>query len=162
MMNSKDVAVINTKQIEELIDELKFIEAKLLPQLEGDSKLFKSINGVVEHLQKANENLEKRIEDAFENNPHGIDLKYDIRFVRYALLTDFESVKDVLHVARKLDDRDFISWIAKQVDTINPDWVEELNLKEVPFMKETVNRMRSFDEICHQTIQKKKAQKSES
>jgi len=161
-MNSKDVAVINTKQIEELIDELKFIEAKLLPQLEGDSKLFKSINGVVEHLQKANENLEKRIEDAFENNPHGIDLKYDIRFVRYALLTDFESVKDVLHVARKLDDRDFISWIAKQVELLNPVWTKDLNLKKVPFLKEVQDSQQKFDEICHQTIQQKKAQKSES
>ena len=83
---------------------------------------------MLEKAEEVNQKIEKRIEDAFENNPHGIDLKYDIRFVRYALLTDFESVKDVLHVARKLDDRDFIIWVAKQVDLLNPDWAEELNL----------------------------------
>ena len=91
-----------------------------------------------------------------------MDFKNSILFVRYALLTDFESVKDVLHVARKLDDRDFISWIAKQTDLLNPEWTKDLNLKKVPFLKEVQDIQGKFDEICHKTIQEKKAQKQES
>lgn len=161
-MNNKDVVVANTKQIEELIDELKYLEAKLLPHLEGDSTLNQSLKGILQELRDANKNIRKQIEATFlSSDPYGVDFKNSILFVRYALLTDFESVKDVLHVARKLDDRDFISWVAKQVDLLNPEWTKDLNLKKVPFLKEVQDDQGKFDEICHQTIQEKKAQKQE-
>ena len=161
-MNNKDVVVANTKQIEELIDELKYLEAKLLPHLEGDSTLNQSLKGILQELRNANKNIRKQIEATFlSSDPYGVDFKNSILFVRYALLTDFESVKDVLHVARKLDDRDFISWVAKQVDLLNPEWTKDLNLKKVPFLKEVQDDQGKFDEICHQTIQEKKAQKQE-
>ena len=154
-MNNKDVAVVNTKQVEELIDELKYLEAKLLPQFEGDSSLFKNINNMIEKLRDINQNIEKRIEYALENNPHGIDFKYDVRFVKYALLTDLESIKDVLHVARKLDDRDFIVWIFNQVNMIKPEWSKDLKLGSVPFMKENDEAMRRFNEISSKTIKER-------
>ena len=161
-MNNKDVVVANTKQIEELIDELKYLEAKLLPHLEGDSTLNQSLKGILQELRNANKDIRKQIEATFlSSDPYGVDFKNSILFVRYALLTDFESVKDVLHVARKLDDRDFISWVAKQVDLLNPEWTKDLNLKKVPFLKEVQDDQGKFDEICHQTIQEKKAQKQE-
>jgi len=162
-MENEKFVIANPKRIENLIDTLKFLELKLLPHLEGDSTLNQSLKGILQELRDANKNIRKQIEATFlSSDPYGVDFKNSILFVRYALLTDFESVKDVTHIARKLDDRDFISWIAKQVDLLNPDWAEELNLKKVPFMKEVVDDQRKFDEICHQTIQEKKAQKSES
>ncbi len=130
---------------EEIIDEMRYIEDTLLPKLES----------LLERAEQLNQNIEKRIEYALENNPHGIDFKYDVRFVKYALLTDLESIKDVLHVARKLDDRDFIVWIFNQVNMIKPEWSKDLKLGSVPFMKENDEAMRKFNEISSKTIKER-------
>ena len=130
---------------EEIIDEMRYIEDTLLPKLES----------LLERAEQLNQNIEKRIEYALENNPHGIDFKYDVRFVKYALLTDLESIKDVLHVARKLDDRDFIVWIFNQVNMIKPEWSKDLKLGSVPFMKENDEAMRRFNEISSKTIKER-------
>ena len=130
---------------EEVIDEMRYIEDTLLPKLES----------LLERAEQLNQNIEKRIEYALENNPHGIDFKYDVRFVKYALLTDLESIKDVLHVARKLDDRDFIVWIFNQVNMIKPEWSKDLKLGSVPFMKENDEAMRRFNEISSKTIKER-------
>lgn len=130
---------------EEVIDEMRYIEDTLLPKLES----------LLERAEQLNQNIEKRIEYALENNPHGIDFKYDVRFVKYALLTDLETIKDVLHVARKLDDRDFIVWIFNQVNMIKPEWSKDLKLGSVPFMKENDDAMRKFNEISSKTIKER-------
>ncbi len=130
---------------EEVIDEMRYIEDTLLPKLES----------LLERAEQLNQNIEKRIEYALENNPHGIDFKYDVRFVKYALLTDLETIKDVLHVARKLDDRDFIVWVFNQVNMIKPEWSKDLKLGSVPFMKENDDAMRKFNEISSKTIKER-------
>jgi hypothetical protein len=111
---NKDIAAVSTKELEELIDELKYLEGRLIPLINGDSSLIKKLESLILQLDRVNNNLEAKLEQEFKDTPAGKDIILTNRFILYALVSDEEALRDSVEFAKKLDDTQLLNWLAKK------------------------------------------------
>lgn len=113
-MNKEKVAVVNTKQMNEMIDELRYLQATLIPLLSEDSSLVKNLEDIIVKLDKANANLNNTIEKKV--NESFTDIMMTNKLLFYAIVSDPEALNDSIKLAKQMNDKKFLDWINQKLN----------------------------------------------
>ena len=102
-MDTKDLAVVNKSDLQSLIDDLKYLEGKMLPLLKSVVKQVESVT--VELDEKLNKNISKELIQSLNETAMINKLLY------YTVVTDKVALDDVREHAKKVKDKAFLKWL---------------------------------------------------
>ncbi|SFP02070.1 hypothetical protein [Hydrogenimonas thermophila] len=111
-MDRKNLALVDTKQINEMIDELRYLEGTLIPLLGENSSLIKRLENIAVQLDNANSNLDKLIGDKLNESLTDITMVNKLLF--YTIVSDPEALEDSVSFAKKVKDKNFLEWLKQK------------------------------------------------